>query len=269
NPAQFAPHEDLSTYPRTLPSDISLLRSLTYRSLSVPAPAGLDPDSPCVHAVLAPPVSEMYPSGITTDVAAQQGTFVEVKGLSHQLEGSVRPHFFRGVATVVTKLLNAVSPDVAIFGQKDAQQCVVVRRMVRDLLLPTRVVVAPTTRDPDGLAMSSRNAYLDDNERQVAPVLYRALRSAQGLYDAGETDAGLIVAHVSGLLRAEASRLAAQASPVHLALQYVAVSDPETLEEVDTVVGTDRGGKGAIVSAAVVLGRTRLIDNVAVGFTFE
>ncbi|KXS21498.1 Nucleotidylyl transferase [Gonapodya prolifera JEL478] len=265
NPAQFAPHEDLASYPRTLPRDLELLRSLTYRSLSLTPPPGFTPDSPVVHAVIAPTVSELYPSGISTDVQEQRGAFVEVVGLSHQLEGTVRPHFFRGVATVVTKLLNAAQADVAIFGQKDAQQCCVVRRMVRDLLIPTRIVVGATSRERDGLAMSSRNAYLSPAERAVAPVLHRALAAAKDKFESGEQSAAEVVRAAREVLDAEAARTA---STVGLTVQYVSLSDPETLEDLVTVAPESEGGKGGLLSAAVGIGKTRLIDNELLGFKF-
>ncbi|KAJ3014387.1 UNVERIFIED_CONTAM: ATPase of 26S proteasome regulatory subunit 4, partial [Siphonaria sp. JEL0065] len=232
NPAQFAPTEDLDRYPRTFEADVKLLGSV-----------GVD-------AVFSPAVQEMYPAGIVLDVSKQTGAFVEVKGKSHMLEGSVRPHFFRGVATVVTKLFNVIQPHKAFFGQKDGQQCAVIRTMVRDLLIPTEVVVCQTIREQDGLAMSSRNRYLSPEERQLAPVLYRALKAAEDLYVAGErnanvlTDAGNKVLKESGV-------------PV----EYLSVANSLTLEEEAGDVGKD----GAMMSGAVRIGKTRIIDNILLG----
>ncbi|KAJ2909069.1 pantoate-beta-alanine ligase, partial [Coemansia aciculifera] len=173
NPAQFAPHEDLDTYPRTLPEDLAKLSTLNHPSL----------------AVFAPSVSEMYPRGITTDRSLQRGTFVEVLGLSEMLEGGTRPHFFRGMATVVAKLFLIVGPDVALFGQKDIQQCCVLRAMVRDMHFPLKLQVVPTVRDPeDGLALSSRNVYLTAEQRQRAPAFYRGLKRACELFASGVVD---------------------------------------------------------------------------------
>ncbi|KAI9335462.1 Pantoate-beta-alanine ligase [Obelidium mucronatum] len=232
NPAQFAPTEDLDRYPRTFEADVQLL-----------ATVGVD-------AVFSPAVKEMYPAGIVLDVSKQTGAFVEVKGKSHMLEGSIRPHFFRGVATVVTKLFNVIQPHKAFFGQKDGQQCAVIRTMVRDLLIPTEVVVCETIREKDGLAMSSRNRYLNPEERQLAPVLYKALRAAEDLYNQGERnanvlrDAGLKILKESGV-------------PV----EYLSVANSLTLEEEPELIGTD----GAMMSGAVRIGKTRIIDNIMLG----
>ncbi len=175
NPAQFAPTEDLASYPRTVESDIQKLTSITQGDRRV-------------NVAFVPSVKEMYPNGFTQVVADQIGAFIEVKGLSHQMEGGSRPTFFRGVATVVTKLFHIIQPDRTYFGQKDIQQSVVLRRLVSDLIFshppsPEDLRVIPTGRDPnDNLALSSRNAYLTPDSRQVAPVLYRALKTGQDVW---------------------------------------------------------------------------------------
>ncbi|KAL7749120.1 pantoate-beta-alanine ligase [Sorochytrium milnesiophthora] len=239
NPAQFAPHEDLSKYPRTLGNDLALLASRT----------------PC-RAVFVPTSEMLYPAGIPLDVREQRGAFVEVLGKSHQMEGQVRPHFFRGVATVVSKLFNIVQPDVAVFGQKDAQQCCVVRTLIRDLHFPIRMVVAATRREADGLAMSSRNRYLDATQRQhVAPVLYRGLQRAHEAYTkSGERRRSEIVRLVEDSVRSVQASGQAQ-------LEYVSVADVDTLAEVTDTIGDS----GALLSAAMRVGTTRLIDNVTLG----
>jgi pantoate--beta-alanine ligase len=221
NPTQFGPREDFARYPRDLPRDLELLAAEQ------------------TDLVFVPEVAEMYPPGY--------GTSVVVSGVTEMLEGAIRPGHFHGVATVVCKLFNIVQPTRAYFGQKDAQQTVVVRRMARDLDMPLEVVVAPTLREPDGLAMSSRNVYLAPEQRVVAPTLYRALGEARRLYEAGER-------------RAEALRAAARAvldaEPL-LSTEYVSVADPLTLAELEQI---DAGG--ALVSLAARLGSVRLIDNL-------
>lgn len=223
NPTQFGPHEDFDRYPRDLLRDESILRN-----------AG-------VHILFAPDVGEMYPKGFST--------FVEVTGLGDRLEGLFRPGHFRGVATVVAKLLNIVQPEKAYFGQKDYQQSVIVRRMVADLNLPVEIVVCPTLREPDGLAMSSRNVYLRPDERRAATVLYRALEAAQELWASGVWHGPAIRAAVLNVLQGE---------PL-AKVDYVAVVHPDTLEELDQVEGK------AVVLLAVRIGSTRLIDNVILG----
>ena len=163
NPTQFGPNEDLARYPRDLPRDLGLLEA-----------AGVD-------LVFAPQPAEVYPQGFDT--------VIEVRGVTDVLEGAVRPGHFAGVATVVAKLFNIVQPTRAYFGQKDAQQSVVIRKLVRDLNLPVEVIVAPTVREPDGLALSSRNSYLAPDQRAAAPAIYRALSAARDRFAAGERDA--------------------------------------------------------------------------------
>lgn len=229
NPAQFAPHEDFSKYPRVMDSDMEMLKQEG------------------VHGVFTPSVVDIYPTGITQVVADQIGSFVSVQGLSEQMEGSVRPHFFRGVATVVTKLLNAVQPDTVFLGQKDAQQCVVVKRMVTDLLMPFKVQVAPTHREYDGLAMSSRNRYLSTDERQRAPVLYRALQTAIQM-NIQDNSAGDIKSRAKSIIEEEPN----------VQLDYLSIASPETLQELHTIDPS----VGAIFSGAIRVGKTRIIDNI-------
>jgi len=183
----------------------------------------------------------MYPSGFQT--------WVEVEELTCRLEGELRPGHFRGVTTVVAKLFNAVSPNNAYFGQKDAQQAAVVRRMTKDLDFPIEIVVCPTLREADGLAMSTRNTYLNPGERQAATVLYRALRAAKAAYDSGEREAEKLRALVCETVATE---------PL-ARLQYVSCADYDTLEELETVRGK------ALLSMAVLMGKTRLIDNFVIG----
>lgn len=221
NPTQFGPGEDLSTYPRDLGRDLALLEE-----------AGAE-------LVWTPTVEDVYPPGFATHV--------DVAGPAQVLEGARRPGHFRGVATVVTILLNAVTPTRAYFGQKDAQQTVVLRRVVADLALPVDVVVAPTVREPDGLAMSSRNTYLDAPARAAAPVLHQALLAAAHAWAAGEGDADRLRALMTDTLAAQ---------PLAEA-DYVSVADPDTLTELDTIDPR----RGALASLAVRFGSTRLIDN--------
>jgi pantoate--beta-alanine ligase len=220
NPTQFAPGEDLSTYPRDLERDLRLLRA-----------GGTD-------LVWTPTPEVMYPPGFQT--------WVSVEELAQPLEGKLRPGHFRGVTTVVAKLFNAVQPQKAYFGQKDAQQAAVIRQMTRDLDLPIDVVVCPTVREPDGLAMSSRNTYLDPRERQAATVLYRALDAARAALESGERGAGRVRQVVTEIVAGEALAR----------LQYVSCAHPDTLQELETI------DEAALLSMAVFVGRTRLIDNV-------
>jgi pantoate--beta-alanine ligase len=219
NPTQFGPNEDYSRYPRTMDADRELC-----------AAVGTD-------LIFAPSREEMYPPDART--------FVEVTGLQDVLCGRSRPGHFRGVATVVLKLFEIVRPDLAYFGQKDAQQVAVLRRMVTDLNLPVAVRVLPTVREPDGLAMSSRNRYLDPAQRQNATCLYRALRQAEALVAAGERA-------VPVLERAMADVVAAAPGA---RLDYAEVRDANTLESISTV------DRPALAALAVYFGTTRLIDN--------
>jgi pantoate--beta-alanine ligase len=223
NPTQFSPEEDLSTYPRDLPRDLSLLEA-----------EGAD-------LVWTPTPEVMYPPGFQT--------WVTVEEVTQPLEGSMRPGHFRGVATVVAKLFTGVQPQKAYFGQKDAQQAVVIQRMTRDLNFPIEIVICPIVREPDGLAMSSRNTYLNPQERQAATVLHRGLTAARAAFEAGERDAEQLRRIVTEIIGGE---------PL-ARLQYVSCAHPETLQELEMVA--DR----ALLSLAVFVGQTRLIDNVVLG----
>ena len=222
NPKQFAPNEDFTRYPRTFEADCDLLRAEN------------------VDILFAPTIDEMYPPGATT--------FVEVAAISDRLDGASRPGHFRGVATVVAKLFNIVSPDKAFFGQKDAAQVAVLRRMVRDLNFKLEIVVCPIVREPDGLAMSSRNRYLSEEERHRALVLSRALRHIEQQVGEGETSAAALIA--TGL-RVLANQPSAR-------LDYLRVVHPDTLEDIPDI------SKGALVAVAAWIGATRLIDNILI-----
>jgi pantoate--beta-alanine ligase len=223
NPTQFAPEEDLDAYPRDLTSDAAMLEAV-----------GAD-------LVWAPSEKEVYPPGFQT--------WVTVEDLTKPLEGAHREGHFQGVTTVVAKLFNAFQPNNAYFGQKDAQQALVVKRMARDLDYPLEVIVCPTVREPDGLAMSSRNAYLDEQQRKAATVLWRALRAAVEAFDSGERDAEALRRLMVEMLEKE---------PL-ARTQYVSVADCETLDELTGAV------ESALLSMAVFVGKTRLIDNMVVG----
>ncbi len=223
NPAQFGPTEDLDTYPVDLEQDLDLLSAEK------------------VDLVWTPTKAEMYGPGYQT--------WVEVEELSRYLEGEIREGHFRGVATVVTKLFNSFQPDRAYFGQKDAQQAIVIRRLVRDLNFPIEVIVCPTLREADDLAMSSRNSYLNPEERQAATVLYRALSAADELFNTGEREADRLRTEMETLLATE---------PLARA-EYASVADPETLEELHGP------SERALLSMAVFIGKTRLIDTMTVG----
>lgn len=223
NPLQFGPSEDLAKYPRNFDRDRELL-----------AREGVD-------FVFAPGVDEMYPAGAVT--------YVTVEGLSDKLCGRSRPGHFRGVTTVVAKLFNIVEPDRAYFGQKDAAQSTIIRRMVRDLNVPVEIVVCPIVREPDGLAMSSRNAYLDPPQRQAALVLHRSLMAVQERFDQGERKVMTLI---------EAGRQPFAQDPT-VRLDYFEMVDPETL---DPVVDLSRG---ALVAVAAFVGKARLIDNIVLG----
>lgn len=245
NPSQFAPHEDLDSYPRTLDDDIQKLSQVISHSPII---------------VFLPSVADMYPSGITLDVSKQVGAFVEVKGLSEQLEGASRPQFFRGVATVVTKLLNAVGPDHAYFGQKDIQQVLVVKRMVRDLLMPVEIRVVPIVRDDNHLAMSSRNAYLTLENRSSSRVLFEALSTGEKLYKSGVHQRSDILEGINAVLESFAKP---NADGFYMEVEYISIADKVSLQELDVVTP----GEGAILSAAVRVPNkqntvTRLLDNI-------
>jgi pantoate--beta-alanine ligase len=220
NPLQFGPTEDLDKYPRTFERDCQLLEA-----------EGVD-------LLFAPSNEDMYPPGATT--------YVTVEGLSEKLCGRSRPGHFRGVTTVVSKLFHIVAPDLAFFGQKDAAQVSIIRRMVRDLDLPVEVVVCPIVREPDGLAMSSRNAYLDPGQRRSALVLSRSLTRVEQLAESGARDAAKLIATGKAVFAEEPG----------VRLDYFEIVDWETLEPVADV------SPGALVAVAAFVGTTRLIDNI-------
>ena len=220
NPTQFGPREDFGAYPRDLDRDLDLLRK-----------EGTD-------IVFIPSDDEMYP--------AEFSSWVDVEKVTEGLEGASRPGHFRGVATVVAKLFNIVQPARAYFGQKDAQQVAVIKRMVADLNMGIEIVVVPTVRESDGLAMSSRNSYLNPKERQAATILFKALTLAQQLSRGGEKDAEKIRREMTTLIQKE---------PL-AAIDYVSIADAETLEELNLL------DRPAVASLAVRMGKTRLIDNM-------
>ena len=221
NPTQFGAGEDLAKYPRTFERDRDLL------------------EREGVSLLFAPSVEEMYPESAMTRVT--------VEGLSDKLDGRSRPGHFRGVTTVVAKLFHVVDPDVAFFGQKDAAQVAIIRRMVRDLKFAVEIVACPIVREADGLAMSSRNAYLDPQERKHALVLHRSLMQVRKLFEAGERRAEKLIA-------AGREEIAGEKS---VRLDYFEVVNPESLDPVETV------GSGVLVAVAAFVGTTRLIDNVS------
>ncbi len=227
NPTQFGPNEDLAAYPRDLDRDLRLLESLE------------------VDLVFNPTPEVMYPPNYQT--------YVTVEEVTKYLEGAARPGHFRGVATVVAKLFNIVGAERAYFGQKDAQQTVVVRRMVQDLNMPIEIIICPTLREADGLAMSSRNTYLDAEHRRAAPVLYRALNAAKDAFDRGERDGDRLRAIMWDIIDAE---------PL-ATLDYVSAADPTTLQELGapSPQPSPLEGEGVLLSMAVRVGKPRLIDN--------
>jgi len=222
NPTQFGKNEDLSKYPRDLDRDLKLIEPLT-------------------DLVWMPTAEIMYPQGYQT--------WVEVEAITSPLEGAMRPGHFKGVTTVVAKLFNSVQPHKAYFGQKDAQQVAVIRQMVRDLNFPLEIVVCPIVREPDGLAMSSRNVYLDPEQRKSATILFRSLSAAEEMYADGERDAEKIRGKMKEVLKGE---------PL-AEVQYVSCVDYDTLEELTVIKGK------ALLSMAVFIGKTRLIDNFVLG----
>lgn len=223
NPTQFGPQEDFSKYPRTFDKDCEMLQK-----------EGVD-------LLFAPSVEDMYPKGMVTHVM--------VDGLSERLCGRSRPGHFRGVTTVVSKLFHIVEPEAAFFGQKDAAQVAIIGRMVGDLDLPVEIVVCPIVREPDGLAMSSRNAYLDREQRKSALVLYRSLMRVQQLFNHGERSA-------AGLIAAGKEVFAQEPS---VRLDYFEIVDPENLEPLSQV------SQRSLVAVAAFVGTTRLIDNIELG----
>lgn len=222
NPTQFGPNEDLDRYPRDLEHDRQLLEK-----------EGVD-------ILFLPSTGDMYPAGYDT--------WVEISGLGHKLEGLRRPGHFRGVATVVLKLLNIIEPDMLYLGQKDAQQALVIRRMASDLHLKTDIRVMPIIRQPDGLALSSRNSYLDANQKKAATILFRALEQAVELFRQGEMNAEVVKKSMAELIGTEPSAV----------IDYISIACTESLEEMETI------RPPALVSLAVNIGDTRLIDNMVI-----
>ena len=221
NPTQFGPGEDFEHYPRDLTKDTALLTDYN------------------VDYIFAPTVEEIYPRGFST--------YVTVEGLSEQLEGASRPGHFRGVATVVTILLNTVRPDFAFFGQKDAQQALVIRRLVKDLAFETEIVILPIVREDSGLAISSRNLYLNPDEQKSATIIHRALVQAKQAYKDGERNASRIV---------DVIRQTVESEP-RARLDYVTVADADTLEKLDRLED-----QPTLIALAAYVGKTRLIDNI-------
>jgi pantoate--beta-alanine ligase len=220
NPTQFGPNEDFSRYPRDLEKDLALL------------------ERDGVDLVFVPSVEEMYPQ--------QSVTWVAVEGLSDRLCGKSRPGHFRGVATVVAKLFNIVEPDLAFFGQKDAAQLAVIRRMVRDLNMPVQIEVCPIVREPDGLAMSSRNAYLSPEQRQDALVLFRSLLRVRELFADGERNPAILIKAAKNVLSGSSA----------VRLDYFEIVDPDELTPLALI------NQPALVAVAAFVGNTRLIDNI-------
>ncbi len=222
NPTQFAPNEDLSSYPRALEKDLALLRA-----------EGVD-------LVFTPNDQTMYPADFQT--------YISVENVTKPLEGASRPTHFQGVTTIVAKLFNIIQPTRAYFGQKDAQQVIVIKQMVRDLNINVEVVICPIVREADGLAMSSRNKYLNPAERQAALVLSRALQAAKTRYTKGEREGNKLRQFMQDLIEGE---------PL-ARLDYVSVADPNSLQELDVIES------GVLLSTAVFFGKTRLIDNILI-----
>ena len=226
NPTQFAPGEDFEKYPRDLTKDTALLTDYN------------------VDYIFAPTADEIYPKGFAT--------YVNVEGLSEQLEGGSRPGHFRGVATIVTILLNTVRPDFAFFGQKDAQQSLIIRRLVKDLAFDTEIVLLPTVREDSGLAISSRNLYLNSDEQQAASVIHQALMRAKTAYKEGERSPGRLEILVRSTIELEP----------RARVDYVNVVDAETLEHLDKL-----DDRTILIAVAAYIGKTRLIDNTILNKT--
>lgn len=221
NPTQFGPKEDYREYPRNLKKDLSLCKD-----------EGVD-------YIFAPNVKSMYPK--------KYATFVSVEGLTENLCGRFRPGHFRGVTTVVSKLFNIVKPDVAYFGQKDAQQAIVIKRMTEDLNTDIAIKVMPIVREKDGLAMSSRNVYLSSDERKRAATIYRSLQEAKDLIKLGERDTRGIISEMRKMLASVSAKI-----------DYISIVDPKTLKDIKTIKGK------VLIALAVWIGNTRLIDNIVV-----
>ena len=222
NPTQFGPGEDFEKYPRPLDADLKICRK-----------AGVD-------VVFVPTQDQMYPS--------ENLTWVNVEKLTESLCGQFRPIHFRGVTTVCAKLFNIVAPDIAFFGQKDAQQAIVIKRMVADLNMPLEIVICPTVRRPDGLAVSSRNKYLTEEQKKDAALIYKSLQKCKQMIDAGTTDSETIIAEMRKILSRAPS----------IAIEYVSIVDAGTLANIDRIAGK------VLAAVAVQIGPARLIDNILV-----
>jgi len=222
NPTQFGPAEDFEKYPRSFESDLEICRK-----------AGVD-------IVFAPSPQEMYKK--------ENLTWVNVEKLTEPLCGRSRPRHFRGVTTVCAKLFNIVEPDVAYFGQKDAQQAIVIKRMVADLNMPLEIVVCPTVREPDGLAVSSRNKYLSEQQRKDATYIYKSLKKCESLVEADTTDSKTIIGEMQKILNQVSS----------IEIEYISIVDAESLQELERIAGK------ALAAVAVKIGSARLIDNIVV-----
>lgn len=222
NPTQFGPGEDFEKYPRSFESDLEICRK-----------AGVD-------VVFAPSPQEMYKK--------ENLTWVNVEKLTEPLCGRSRPRHFRGVTTVCAKLFNIVEPDVAYFGQKDAQQAIVIKRMVADLNMPLEIVVCPTVREPDGLAVSSRNKYLSEQQRKDATYIYKSLKKCESLVEAGTTDSKTIIGEMKQILNQVSS----------IEIEYISIVDAESLQELERITGK------ALAAVAIKIGSARLIDNIIV-----
>lgn len=222
NPTQFGPAEDFEKYPRSFENDLEICRK-----------AGVD-------VVFAPSPQEMYKK--------ENLTWVNVEKLTEPLCGRSRPRHFRGVTTVCAKLFNIVEPDVAYFGQKDAQQAIVIKRMVADLNMPLEIVVCPTVREPDGLAVSSRNKYLSEQQRKDATCIYKSLKKCESLVEAGTTDSKTIIGEMKQILNQVSS----------IEIEYISIVDAESLQELERIAGK------ALAAVAVKIGSARLIDNIIV-----
>ena len=271
NPAQFGIKEDLASYPVTWESDTAILARLDRELADDGANLGR------ISAVFAPTTAEIYPAGFPGQEVDSKGSFVTITPVGEVLEGASRPTFFRGVATVCMKLFNIVQPERVYFGQKDVQQTVVIRSMVRDFMLPTEVVVLPTTRAADGLALSSRNVYLGERRRAAATVLYKALGAAEAAYQGGARDRETILGAAKGVTEGVLGEQMALAPEerVKFEVDYMSLADPSTMEELE-VVDPVQGGilSGAIRMLPVEAPRegedlghsggpaVRLIDNI-------
>ncbi len=241
NPTQFGPNEDFTRYPRNLESDCAMLEREGVDFVFAPSAEEMYPEeSPLLakDARNGAPTEEVYPAGPVT--------WVNVEGLSERLCGKSRPGHFRGVATIVAKLFNVVEPDIAFFGQKDAAQVAIIRRMVRDLNFPVAIEVCPIVRESDGLALSSRNAYLSSDERKMALVLHASLQRAQKVFDSGERDSAKLIS--------EAKKAFVWQPAVRM--DYFEIVDPDDLLPLTTI------NQPSLVAVAAFVGNTRLIDNI-------